>query len=47
MIVPAREGALGVLRAARDNGVTRVVLPSAFHSVAWGHPHNDHVVGQR
>ena len=43
LIVPAREGALRVLRAARDAGVKRVVLTSAFHAVSWGHPHNDHV----
>jgi nucleoside-diphosphate-sugar epimerase len=43
LIVPAREGALRVLRAARDAGVARVVLTSAFHAVSWGHPHTDHV----
>ena len=43
VIAPAREGALRVLRAARDAGVKRVVLTSAFHAVAWGHPHDDHV----
>jgi nucleoside-diphosphate-sugar epimerase len=43
LIVPAREGALRVLRAARDGGVRRVVLTSAFHAVAWGHPHDGHV----
>ncbi|WEO77410.1 aldehyde reductase [Cryobacterium sp. SO2] len=43
LIVPAREGTLRVLRAARDAGVKRVVLTSAFHAVSWGHPHNDHV----
>jgi nucleoside-diphosphate-sugar epimerase len=43
LIVPAREGALRVLRAARDAGVQRVVLTSAFHAVSWGHPHNGHV----
>ncbi len=43
LIVPAREGTLRVLRAARDGGVTRVVLTSAFHAVGWGHPHDDHV----
>lgn len=43
LIVPAREGALRVLRAARDAGVRRVVLTSAFHAVSWGHPHTDHV----
>ena len=43
LIIPAREGALRVLRAARDAGVRRVVLTSAFHAVSWGHPHDDHV----
>lgn len=43
LIVPAREGTLRVLRAARDAGVERVVLTSAFHAVSWGHPHDDHV----
>jgi nucleoside-diphosphate-sugar epimerase len=43
VIVPAREGTLRVLRAARDAGVKRVVLTSAFHAVSWGYPHGDHV----
>ncbi|MDR6954782.1 nucleoside-diphosphate-sugar epimerase [Ancylobacter sp. 3268] len=43
VIVPAREGTLRVLRAARNAGVKRVVLTSAFHAVSWGHPHSDHV----
>ncbi|WP_113700020.1 SDR family oxidoreductase [Nonomuraea lactucae] len=43
LIVPAREGALRVLRAAWDAGVERVVLTSAFHAVSWGHPHTDRV----
>lgn len=43
VIVPARDGAVRVVRAARDAGVRRVVLTSAFHAVAWGHPHTDHV----
>ncbi len=43
VIAPAREGTLRVLRAARDAGVKRVVLTSAFHAVSWGHPHNGHV----
>ncbi|KDE98729.1 epimerase [Mycolicibacterium aromaticivorans JS19b1 = JCM 16368] len=47
LIVPAREGTLRVLRAARDAGVTRVVLTSAFHAVSWGHPHDDHVFTER
>jgi len=40
--VPAREGTLRVLRAARVAGVKRVVLTSAFHAVSWGHPRSDH-----
>lgn len=38
VIVPAREGTLRVLRAARDAGVPRVVQTSAFHAVGFGHP---------
>jgi len=38
VIVPAREGALRVLRAARDAGVTRVVLTSSFAAIGYGHP---------
>ena len=41
VIAPARDGALRVLRAARDAGVQRVVLTSAFHAVGFGHPHAD------
>lgn len=36
LIVPAREGALRVLRAARDAGVRRVVLTSSFAAVGYG-----------
>src|SRR6266568_2126643 len=40
LIVPAREGSLRVLRAARDAGVKRVVLTSSFASIVYGHkPH--------
>jgi nucleoside-diphosphate-sugar epimerase len=38
LVVPAREGVLRVLRAARDAGVRRVVLTSAFGAVGIGHP---------
>ncbi len=38
LIVPAREGALRVLRAARDGGVQRVVLTSSFAAIGYGHP---------
>ncbi|RWD61181.1 MAG: aldehyde reductase, partial [Mesorhizobium sp.] len=36
LIVPAREGALRVLRAARDAGVERVVLTSSFAAIGYG-----------
>jgi Nucleoside-diphosphate-sugar epimerases len=36
LIQPAREGALRALRAARDAGVTRVVLTSSFAAVGYG-----------
>lgn len=38
LIIPAREGALRVLRAARDAGVKRVVLTSSFAAVGYGQP---------
>jgi len=38
MIIPAREGVLRVLRAARDAGVKRFVLTSAIGAVVYGHP---------
>jgi nucleoside-diphosphate-sugar epimerase len=41
LIVPARDGALRVLRAARDAGVKRVVLTSSFAAVGYGHPPSD------
>ena len=37
LIVPAREGTLRVLRAARDTGVRRVVMTSSFAAVGYGH----------
>jgi dihydroflavonol-4-reductase len=38
VIVPAREGVLRVLRAARDAAVRRVVLTSSCGAVYYGHP---------
>jgi len=35
LIVPAREGSLRVLRAARDAGVKRVVLTSSFAAIGY------------
>jgi len=37
LIVPAREGTLRVLRAARDGRVRRVVLTSSFAAIGYGH----------
>jgi nucleoside-diphosphate-sugar epimerase len=37
LIVPAREGALRVLRAARGADVRRVVLTSSFAAIGYGH----------
>lgn len=37
MVRPAREGVLRVLKNARDQGVKRVVLTSAFGAVGYGH----------
>jgi nucleoside-diphosphate-sugar epimerase len=36
LIVPAREGALRVLRAARNAGVKRVVMTSSFAAIGYG-----------
>jgi nucleoside-diphosphate-sugar epimerase len=38
LIVPAREGTLRVLRAARNAGVKRVVLTSSFAAIGYGQP---------
>lgn len=36
LIIPARDGALRVLRASRDAGVKRVVLTSSFAAIGYG-----------
>lgn len=41
LIIPARDGTLRVLRAARDAAVKRVVLTSAFMAVGYGYAHTD------
>lgn len=43
LLVPAREGTLRVLRAARDAGVPRVVVTSSLAAVAYGREPGDHV----
>lgn len=40
-LIPAHDGTLRVLRAARDAGVKRVVLTSAFMAVGYGYAHTD------
>src|SRR5689334_20811947 len=41
LIIPARDGALRALRAARDAGVKRVVLTSSFAAIGYGHEPTD------
>ena len=38
LIIPAREGALRVLRASRAAAVKRVVLTSSYAAIGYGHP---------
>ncbi|MGL9616494.1 aldehyde reductase [Bradyrhizobium sp. U531] len=38
MIIPARDGTLRVLRAARDAGIKRVVVTSSLGAIGYGHP---------
>ncbi|PYI66494.1 epimerase [Arthrobacter livingstonensis] len=38
LIIPARDGALRALRAAREAGVKRVVLTSSFAAIGYGRP---------
>jgi nucleoside-diphosphate-sugar epimerase len=46
LIIPAREGALRVLRAARDAGVKRVVLTSSFAAIGYGHKPSGHPLSE-
>jgi dihydroflavonol-4-reductase len=39
LIAPARDGALRVLRAARDANVRRVIMTSSFAAVGYGREH--------
>src|SRR4051812_19400825 len=41
LIVPARDGALRLLRAAREAAVQRVVMTSSFAAIGYGHGHPD------
>ncbi|HEV6964172.1 NAD-dependent epimerase/dehydratase family protein, partial [Roseateles sp.] len=42
LIVPARDGALRVLRAARDAGARRVVMTSSVAAISYGHGPGEH-----
>jgi dihydroflavonol-4-reductase len=42
LIVPARDGALRALRAARDAGVQRFVMTSSVAAIAYGHGPGEH-----
>lgn len=46
LIVPARDGTLRVLRAARDACVRRVVLTSSFAAIGYGHTNYDKVFNE-
>jgi len=43
LIIPARDGALRVLKAARNAGVKRVVLTSSFAAIGYSKDSKDHV----
>jgi dihydroflavonol-4-reductase len=47
LVGPARDGALRVLRAARDGGVSRVVLTSSCAAISYGHDHTSAVCTER
>jgi nucleoside-diphosphate-sugar epimerase len=47
LIIPAREGALRVLRASRDAGVKRVVLTSSFAAIGYGAAVTDRVFTEK
>lgn len=47
LIVPAREGALRVMKAARDAGVRRVVLTSSFAAIGYGNAPSDGVFSEK
>lgn len=43
LIIPARDGSLRVLKAARDAGVKRVVLTSSFAAIGYGTDRKGHI----
>jgi nucleoside-diphosphate-sugar epimerase len=47
LIIPAHDGALRVLRAARAAGVRRVVMTSSFAAIGYGHPEQTRTFDER
>ena len=47
LIIPAREGSLRVLKAARDAGVKRVVLTSSFAAIGYGADRKEHIFDEK
>jgi dihydroflavonol-4-reductase len=47
LILPARDGALRALRAARDAGVQRVVMTSSVAAISYGHGPGEHHLTER
>ncbi|RZL35589.1 MAG: NAD-dependent epimerase/dehydratase family protein [Rubrivivax sp.] len=47
LIVPARDGALRALKAARDAGVQRVVMTSSVAAISYGHGPGEHRLTER
>jgi nucleoside-diphosphate-sugar epimerase len=46
LIIPARDGTLRVLRAAKSAGVKRVVVTSSFVAIGYGHANQDRVFNE-
>ena len=46
LVVPARDGTVRVLRAAREAGVKRVVVTSSFGAIGYGHPRGDRIFSE-
>lgn len=47
LIIPARDGALRVLKASRDAGVKRVILTSSFAAVGYSNDVKDHIFTEK
>lgn len=47
LIIPARDGSLRVLKAARDAGVKRVVVTSSFAAIGYGTDRKGHIFDEK